>query len=364
LTWDYPTEGEHIEPSAEAILKEMNGYTWPDRNQISTADDLKDDGTTACGVWIYCGAHPQNDFNQSRSRKPDGSDGPGSHLGWAFAWPNNRRILNNRASADPEGRPWSEEKKYIWWDADKGEWTGKDNVDFSPDKPPGYVPDWSQKPEGMEALRGDAPFIMLAEGRANLLAPSGLKDGPLPTHYEPVESPVENLLYDQQENPAVKKWERPDNQYHAVGDPDYPYIITTYRLTEHHTSGMMTRCVPNLAELQPEGFCEIPTELAKEKGIKNLDWVVLWTRRGAIEVKALVTDRLQPFQIDGKTVHQIGMPWHYGWEGYATGDIANTLSSVVGDPNTTIHEGKAFTCNLKKGRLERNNAHGNASPDA
>ncbi len=136
-----------------------------------------------------------------------------------------------------------------------------------------------------------------------------------------------------------------------MADSNYPYVITTYRLTEHHSGAIPTRMVPSTAELQPEGFAEIPPELAAEKGIENLDWVVISTARGAIETRALVTDRLRPFEIAGRRVYQIGMPWHFGWQGYATGDIANTLSAIVGDPNTTIHEGKAFTCNLRKGRL-------------
>jgi formate dehydrogenase major subunit len=205
---------------------------------------------------------------------------------------------------------------------------------------------------GMDALAGTDPFIMMADGKCHLFEPTALKDGPLPTHYEPVESPIKNPMYGQQDNPAAKKWPRPDNQYHAVGDPRYPYAFTTYRLTEHHSGGIPTRLVPSTAELQPEGFAEIPPELARELGIANLDWVVISTVRGEIETKALITERLRPFEIDGRHIYQIGMPWHFGWEGYATGDIANVLSAVVGDPNTTIHEGKAFTCNLRKGRLQ------------
>ena len=352
LTWDYPTIGFHEEPSAQAVLREMNGYTWPGRQQIPDFKELKDDGSTACGVWIYSGAYPRNDHNQTRSRKADGPAGPGTHLGWAFSWPSNRRILYNRASADPQGRPWSEHKRYMFWDESKSKWTGIDEIDFVSDKPPDYVPDWSRHPKGMEAIDGHSPFIMNVDGKAWLYAPSGLKDGPLPTHYEPVESPIQNPLYQQQDNPVAKKWERPDNPYHKVGDPRYPYAITTYRLTEHHSGAIPSRFVAALAELQPQGFAEIPPELAREKGISNLDWIVISTARGEIETRALVTERLRPFQLDGRRVYQIGMPWHFGWQGYATGDIANTLSAIVGDPNTTIHEGKAFTCNLRKGRLQ------------
>jgi formate dehydrogenase major subunit len=262
--------------------------------------------------------------------------------------------MYNRASADAEGKPWSERKRYMWWDPDKGQWTGKDNPDFSSNKAPDYQPDFSKGPQmGTDAHDGRSPFMMSADGKAWIFVPSGLKDAPLPTHYEPVESPVHNPLYKQQDNPPVKKWARPDNVYHEVGDPRYPYVITTYRLTEHHSGAIPTRFVPSLAELQPEGFAEIPPELAAEKGIANLDWLVISTARGEIETRALVTDRLRPFEIDGRRVYQIGLPWHFGWQGYATGDIANTLSAIVGDPNTTIHEGKAFTCNLRKGRLQR-----------
>jgi formate dehydrogenase major subunit len=351
LTWDYPIEDERGEPSPEAVLKEMNGRTLADGKLLSSFQQLKDDGSTSCGAWLYCGIYPDEDHNKARSREPDGPNGPGTHLNWAFAWPANRRNMYNRASADAHGRPWSERKKLMWWDAAEGKWKGADSLDFEPNKPPDYEPDWSKKPEGMEALDGKSAFIMIADGRASLFVPSGLKDGPLPTHYEPVESPVKNPLYAQQDNPVAKKWERPDNVYHKVGDPKYPYALTTYRLTEHHSGATPTRSVPVTAELQPEGFCELPPELARELGIDNLDWVVISTARGEIETRAMITERLRPFQIDGRRIYQIGMPWHYGWSGYATGDIANALTAVVGEPNTSIHENKSLTCNLRKGRL-------------
>jgi formate dehydrogenase major subunit len=358
LTWDYPVADAQGEPSAEAVLKEVNGYTWPDRRQIESYQKLKDDGSTACGGWLYCGVHPKEDHNQARSRHADGPDGPGTHLGWGFAWPSNRRNMYNRAAADPRGRPWSERKKLTWWDATKKRWQGFDSVDFEPTKPPDYEPDWSKKPTGMDALDGRAAFIMIADGRSSLFVPTGLKDGPLPTHYEPVESPVANQLYRQQDNPVAKKWHRPDNPYHAVADRRYPYALTTYRLTEHHCGGTPTRSVPVTAELQPEGFAEIPPELARMLGIHTLDWVVISTARGEIETRAMVTERLRPFQIDGERIFQVGMLWHYGWSGYATGDIANALTAVVGEPNTSIHENKSLTCNIRKGRLTR------AAPEA
>jgi formate dehydrogenase major subunit len=350
LTWDYPVEGEEEEPSAEAVLKEMNGYTRQERRQLGSFQELKDDGSTACGAWLYCGVFPEAGRNLARSRRADPPDGPGTHLGWGWAWPANRRNMYNRASADPEGRPWSGRKRYMEWDAVEGRWTGPDVVDFEPDKPPDYRPDWEKQPEGMAALGGDCPFIMIADGKLSLFTPSGLKDAPLPTHYEPVESPIRNPLYKQQNNPTAKIWERPDNPLAAPADPRFPYALTTYRLTEHHAGGTPTRSVPITAELQPEGFAEISPELADLLGIRNLDWVTIATPRGMIEAKALVTERVRPFRLDGRIVHEVGLVWHFGWQGYAKGEVANILTSIVGDPNTSIHEGKALVCNLHRGR--------------
>lgn len=351
LTWDYPLD-QAGEPDAEAVLQEINGYTWPEKKLVGGFDELKDDGSTACGCWIYSGVFPEKGRNLARSRHPDGPDGPGTHLGWGFAWPANRRTLNNRASADPAGEPWSERKKLVWWDEGKGRWASPDSIDFPTTKRPDFEPDWSKKPAGMDAISGHQPFIMIPDGVAGLFVPSGLKDGPLPAHYEPVESPIGNPLYaGQPASPAVKRWEHDENPLHDPGDPLYPHVLTTYRLTEQHSGGTPTRLVPVTAELQPEGFAEIPTELARTLGVQSTDWVVLSTPRGEIETRALVTHRLRPWRLDGRIVHQVGLPWHYGWVGYATGDIANVLTAIVADPNTAMHENKALTCGLRRGRL-------------
>ena len=301
---------------------------------------------------MYTGIFPADDHNRARSRTPDGPGGPGSHQGWAYAWPDNRRTLYNRASADPDGKPWSDRKRMIWWDEDQNKWTGTDTPDFVLTKPPGMRPNWNQHPTGMDAHGGNDPFIMEADGKCMLFVPSGLKDGPLPTHYEPVESPVTNPLYDShQHNPAVKLWPRPGNEYHENADPRYPYIFTTFRLTELQCGGISSRVTPHTAELQPESFIEISPELGTELGIGNLDWAVVSTIRGQIEAKALVTHRIRPFKLNGRTVHQIGMPWVFGWEGYTKGSTANVLLAIYGDPNTSIHTTKATTCNLRAGRI-------------
>jgi formate dehydrogenase major subunit len=352
LTWDYPLAGPHQEPDPESILLEINGYRCADRRPMRDYTELKDDGSTASGCWIYSGVMPSHGVNLSRNRRPDPPDGPGTHLNWAYSWPSNRRILYNRASADPDGKPWSDAKKYTYWDEEEGEWKSPDNVDFPASKRPDYEPDWSEDPRGLDAHSGRAPFLLMPDGLGWLYVASGLQDGPMPTHYEPVESPVPNPLYDQQSNPVAKLWERPDNPYHEVGDPRYPYVITTYRLTEHHTGGTMSRWVPWLAELQPEGFAEISPELAREKDIQNGEWVTISTARGEIETRALVTARMKPLVIDGRTTHVVGMPWHFGNIGIARGAIANDLSAIVGEANISIHEGKVFTCNLRAGRRE------------
>ncbi len=344
LTWDYPTIGLHHEPDLDAVVKEINGYTIADGKPVANYGYLKADGSTACGCWIYSGIMPEEGQNLAKRRV--GNDK--AALEWGFAWPANRRLLYNRASADPQGRPWSEQKKWIWWDAEQQIWTGYDVPDFPQRKPPDYQPP-NQDAVGIDAHSGDSPFIMMADGKGWLFSLSGLRDGPLPTHYEPWETPVDNLLYpEHSRSPVALFFLRPDNRYHEVHDPRFPYVMTTYRLTEHLTAGGMSRWVPWLAELQPDGFAEISPELASELGINNGDWVTISTLRGEIETRAMVTLRLKPLHIDGRTIHQIGMPWHFGYGGIATGGIANDLSALVEDPNSRIHQGKAFTCNLRK----------------
>ena len=345
LTWDYPTEGERGEPHIESILKEVSGYTVADGEPVGGFAELQDDGSTACGGWIYSGVYAGG-VNHARDRRP----GDNPNLEWGWAWPMNRRILYNRASADPEGRPWSERKKYIWWDEKEEKWVGDDVVDFEATKPPSYRPD--EDARGVDALPGDGPFIMNGDGKGWLFAPVGLEDGPLPVHYEPVESPVPNLLYDNvQYNPAVRTFDRPDNPYNPPEDPRYPYVVTTYRLTEHHTSGAMSRWIPWLSELQPELFCEISPELAAEKGVNNTGWVTISTSRGKIHCKALVTDRIPVYDFQGEKLHTIGLPYHWGPNGLVKGDVVNDLIPVALEANVAIHEAKAFTANLEAGKV-------------
>jgi len=357
LTWNYPVEGAIQEPVVAEVLKEINGWTVADRKPVSGYTDLKDDGSTACGCWIYSGVMPEEGKNLAAARQRDEPGQNTNHQGWGFAWPNNRRILYNRASADPDGNPWSERKRLVWWDQSardgKGEWVGHDVPDFTKTLPPN-TPAGSQEHE-MDGLSGSDPFIMHADGRGWLFAPAGLKDGPLPAHYEPFESPTENPLYPKyRSNPCLVTFDRPDNPYndnprHGPPNPEYPYALTTYRVTEHHTSGAMSRWVTWLAELQPELFVEIDPELAAEKGITPNDWVTVWTSRAQVQARAMVTDRMRPLRVAGKAVHIVGFPYHFGPDGVVTGDIVNDLIGVGLDPNVKIHESKAFTCNIRKG---------------
>ncbi len=344
LTWNVEEEGPIREPKAIDVLREINGWTTADRVPVKSYLDLKDDGSTSCGVWIYAGVYPAEGVNKARSRIAD----PYVSLDWGFAWPSNRRTLYNRASADPEGKPWSERKRYVWWDETQKKWVGYDVPDYPPTKAPSSKGVWAKG--GMDALDGTTPFIMKPDGKAWLFAPSGIVDGPLPAHYEPWETGVKNPLYGTQRNPVAKVWEMVGNRYIDAGDPNFPVIITTYRLTEHHVSGPMTRWSPWLTELQPEMFIEISPELAAERGIENAGWCTVYTPRTAIECKALVTRRMRPFTIAGQRIHHAGAPFHWSWNGIVTGGNANDLIALVADPNVTIHEGKAFMCQVVAGR--------------
>jgi formate dehydrogenase major subunit len=354
LTWDYPTKGPTGEPDAEAVLAEVNGWN-AEGQPLSAYTELKDDGSTTCGCWIYCGCYAGG-VNQPDRRKP-ASEQNWVAAEWGWAWPANRRMLYNRASADPDGKPWSDRKAYLWWDADSGKWAGHDVADFVPDKAPDYRP--PEGATGPEALAGDDPFIMQADGKAWLFSPAGLADGPLPTHYEPQESPVANLLYPQQRNPARELIASADgnNLFHPSGaealSEVFPYVATTYRLTEHHTAGGMSRWLPYLSELQPEMFCEVAPELAAERGLEHLGWATIVTARAAIEARVMVTDRIPTLTVAGRPLYQVGLPYHWGPNGYSTGDAANELAHLSLDPNVHIQEVKALTCDIRPGRRPR-----------
>jgi formate dehydrogenase major subunit len=350
LAWDYPVHGVHDEPSAEAVLREINGYEVATGRPLSSYTEMKDDGSTTGGCWIYTGVYADG-VNQAARRKPRTEQ---SYVApeWGWAWPANRRILYNRASADPEGRPWSERKAYVWWDEEQGRWTGPDVPDFEATKPPSYRS--SPDADGPEAIEGIDPFIMQGDGKGALYAPEGLVDGPMPTHYEPVESPFRNPLYGQQANPTRKEYQREDNPLNPAPPDDhldvFPFVFTTSRLTEHHTAGGMSRYLEHLAELQPEMFVEVSPELAAERGLEHLGWCHVITARSAVEGRVLVTERLRPLRVEGRTVHQVWLPYHWGSGGLVSGDSANDLFGITLDPNVLIQESKVGTCDVRAGR--------------
>lgn len=364
LTWDYDYDEQprlpdstlsriEDEPDVEKVLKEINGYhldqTDPKTGKLKLLagfSDCKDDGTTSCGCWIYSGIFPEHDRNRSRDRVRTATPVQSE---WAYAWPHNRRILYNRASARPDGTPWSERKKYLWWDERAQKWTGHDEPDFEPNKPPTYRP--TQDCKGMDALSGAEPFIMKPDGLGWLYAPDGTKDGPLPAHYEPVESPLRNALHPRQhDNPTLRYFEGPLNPIAQGPEHAFPILACTFRVTEHYLSGPMSRFNSWLNELMPAMFVEISPELAQEKGIENGEWLTVTSARGEIEARAMVTSRIQPMQIEGRTHHQIGVPFHWGYAGETVGGSANDLTLLVADANVSMHEAKVFACDIRPGR--------------
>ncbi len=356
LTWDYPVHGPYDEPSSDAVLREINGWEIETGRLLSKFAEMKDDGSTAGGCWIYTGVYADG-VNQAARRKP-ASEQSWVAPEWGWAWPANRRILYNRASADPDGNPWSERKAYVWWDAEQEKWVGHDVPDVEVTKPPSYRP--PDDATGVAALAGDDPFIMQGDGKGWLYVPSGLIDGPMPTHYEPVESPIGNLLYKQQVNPTRKTYPRSDNPANpSASFPDvdiFPYVLTLNRLTEHHTAGGMSRTLAYLSELQPAMFVEVSPDLAAERGLVHLGWAHVVTTRAAVEAQVLVTERLTPLRVDGRKIHQIWMPYHWGSAGLTTGDSANDLLGITLDPNVLIQESKVSTCDIQPGRRPRGKA--------
>jgi formate dehydrogenase major subunit len=345
VSWAY---ADAAHPPLTQVAMELNGkaladLTDPVTNQVIKAGQqlpgfawLKDDGTTMCGNWIYSGCWTEAG-SQIQRRGTEDPSGMGVFPNWAWSWPANRRVLYNRASCNPAGKPWDPDRKQIWWNEAAGKWVGNDVPDFKPDSNP------------KDHL---GPFIMNPEGVGRLFAPIGvLADGPFPEHYEPIESPIKNPLHpDQSNNPLVKKFKSP---YDKFGDPaEYSIVCTTYRLTEQYH--YWTKNNPMNVQLIPEPFVEIPVELADEKGIRGADLIHVISARGTYTAKAFVTRRLKPMMIDGKKVYQIGLPIHQGFrgidedEGRNARTPANLLTPAVVDPNAHTPESKGFLVKVEK----------------
>ena len=360
MTWDYGSKGtdgkvRHLD--AHYIAKEINGYFLKDKvvkgksfkkgDLVPSFAYLQDDGSTSSGNWLYCNSYTEKGNMAARRGKKDKS-GIGLYSDWAWCWPVNRRIIYNGASVDLNGKPWDKEHPVIMWNGAK--WVGD-------------VPDGVPAPGS-----GRPPFIMKPQGVGSIFGP-GLVDGPFSEHYEPLECPVEkNLMSPQMVNPTITRWDKvgtgTDVDARATCDPRFPFVCSTYRVSEHWQTGLMTRWCPWLAEMQPSMFVEMSVELAKMKGIGNGEAVVVKSVRGQVDAVAIVTQRFKPFTINGGTiVHQVGIPWHYGWvttkmreyvhgdkkpEVFTFGDSANLITPYIGDPNTMIPESKAFMVNVEK----------------
>jgi formate dehydrogenase major subunit len=337
LTWNYKDPGD---PTPEELAKELNGSVLetvtdpadPTKvllekgKQLVSFAVLRDDGTTACGSWIYSGCFNEAGNNMARRDNTD-PDNAGVFGKWAWSWPLNRRILYNRASADVSGKPWDPSRKLLEWNGTA--WSGYDVPDIAPNAKPGVV----------------SPFIMTAEGTARLFARTLMKEGPFPVHYEPFESPIANPINPKiRGNPAARVFKDDMEQF---GDAkEFPYAATSYRLTEHFHY-WTKHCKIN-ASLQPEFFVEIGEELAKEKGITPGGWVRVWSKRGSVKAKVVVTKRIRPLICDGKTVHIVGIPLHWGFMGEARkGFGPNSLTPFVGDANAETPEFKAFLVNIE-----------------
>jgi formate dehydrogenase major subunit len=348
LKWDY-TSGGAFDP--HKMAKEINGYflkdvtvkgkTYRKGELVPSFAFLQEDGSTSSANWLYCGSYTEKG-NMAARRKRETS-GIGLNLEWAWCWPVNRRIIYNRASVDRYGKPWDTEHPVIRWDASakggKGGWVG--------DVPDGGWPPML-KADGSPNPNTKYPFIMKPEGHAHVFGP-GRADGPFPEHYEPMECPVEkNLLSSQLSSPVAPTYGTDADVYRTC-DPRYPFVGTTYRVSEHWQTGVMTRWQPWLLEAQPQLFVEMSQELAKAKGIKNGEKVVVESARGQVEAVAIVTIRFRPFKVQGHEIHQVGLPWHFGWVHPKNGgDSANLLTPSTGDPNTRIPETKAFMVNVRK----------------
>jgi formate dehydrogenase major subunit len=358
MTWDYGPKGangkiRHLD--THMIAREINGYFLEDKTVkgklfkkgalVPSFAYLQDDGSTSSGNWLYCNSYTEKGNMAARRGKKDRS-GIGLYSEWAWCWPVNRRIIYNGASVDPVyGKPWDKEHPVIMWNGSK--WVG--------DVPDGVAAPGSGRP----------PFIMKPNGVGAIFGP-GRADGPFPEHYEPLECPVEkNLMSSQYINPAVKRFDidGTDMDLRASCDLKFPFVCSTYRVSEHWQTGLMTRWCPWLAEMQPEMFVEMSLELAKQKKIKNGEHVIVKSARGEVDAVAIVTPRFKPFNINGQTVHEVGIPWHFGWvttamrkfvhgdkkpEIFTSGDAANLLTPFIGDANTMIPESKAFMVNVER----------------
>jgi len=355
LSWEYgerDANGMIKHMDTHTIAKEINGYFLEDvyntkvsppkligkkGDLVTSFPSLQADGSTSSGNWLYCNSYILKDgkeVNMMARRGKDDPTGLGLYSGWSWAWPVNRRIIYNRASVDLQGQPWDPKRPLLKWNAAKPGWEGD-------------IPDGPAPPMGTSGI---LPFIMKPDGVASIFGP-GLVEGPFPEHYEALECPVEvNAMSGQRINPTIKIFGDKMDAF-ASCDLRYPFVGTTYRVSEHWQTGCMTRHCSWLLEMQPQNFVEMSFELGKELSLTNGETVIVSSARGEVQAVAMISERFKPFRISNTTVHQVGLPWHFGWQFPEDGsgyDSANLLTPNVGDANTMIPESKAFMVNVRK----------------
>ncbi len=354
LKWDYDTNGAY---DPHKVAKEINGYFIKDvtikgkhfkrGTLVPSFAYLKDDGSTSSGNWLYCNSYTEKGNMAARRSKKDAVNNIGLYPEFSWCWPVNRRIIYNRASVDLKGQPWDKKDWVIKFAGNEegGKWVSKKWIGDVPDG--GWYP--MENPDGTKRSDSKYPFIMRKNGFGQIFGP-GRADGPFPEHYEPLECPVEkNFFSSQRVNPSAVVYRTKADAY-ASCDARFPFVGTTYRVSEHWQTGVLSRPVPWLMELQPEMFVEMSEELAALRGIKNGEKVRVSSDRGSVKCVAIVTKRFKPFKIGNKKIHEIGMPWHYGWRWPDRKEkaSANLLTPPAGDANTRIPETKAFMVNVAK----------------
>lgn len=364
LTWDYEVSGQsHID--MELVLKEINGYDLTTGKLLNSGSQIEqaEPGTVSSGLaGLYTGVITE-EGNHSLRRDHSDPSGLGVHPNWTFAWPGNTRVLWNRGSVDQNGRPRDKERAIVWWNGTS--WEGHDRLhvaakDKAPDTPEGGKVFTTAEGKGAlfravytnQQTEAGIPLNLGYDPNVFQVAPisgeGGMAEGPLPVHYEPMESPINNPMHAQQSNPLIHPPGAPEFQ--KVGTTkEYPYVLTTYMVTEQFLSGGVTRNTPQLNELMPSNFAEISRNLAKKLGVKSGDMVTISTARGEATVEAMVTDRIQTLKVDGKEIEVVGVPWGWGYKGLVHGDSINKVTNSAADPNTGTPEYKACICNVKKG---------------
>jgi formate dehydrogenase major subunit len=349
--WAYPAEGR-----AEAVLQEINGRNLATGELVKRIPDLEGDGSTSSGAWIYAGVYGGGKNLTKRRDATTDPSGLGMYPGFAWTWPGNMKVLYNRASCDASGKPWPGTKGIVWWDEAQKKWAGHD------------TPDVPVATDGPDTPNGQRAFRMTGEGTGRLFAASYKdpdpkekdlprdgsfvpREGPFPEHYEPVESPVRNVLHPKVATNPVLKYPRVRGKQPIGTSKEFPYVLMTSSVAEHWCGGAITRNVPSLNEIVPEPVVELPEKLAEKLTVRSGDLVRVSSARGALVLKAMVTKRMQPLRIDGQEITTVWMPYNWGFKGLSPGPSTNVLTIDACDPAAGTQETKACLVDVQKADL-------------